>query len=231
MLIKAVVFDFGGILAEGRLQTEPFEADLLQHLRGLGYQVRMTDLRHAQEAALGHLEDVRTSNRELSFEEVYSEVLTRLGVPVEEEIMAHMYELYRRNFSVAFFPGVEDLLRALSEKYDLAILSNTLSDIPRRFIAEQGLAELFRTIVCSRDLGIRKPDERIFRHVLDQLETTPREAIFVGDTLKEDMVGARKVGLTSIWVRENEEEADPECAPDYTVKAVLELPKILKKIE
>ena len=233
MRIKAVVFDFGGTLAEGRLQTEPFEAAIFEYLHSLGYQVSFTELRQSQRAALNRLERVRVSHREMSFEEVYAEVLTRLGIPVEEETLNHLYDLYRRNFPEVLFPGVDNLLRSLSEKYELAVLSNTMNDMPRRTLAKLGLADLFKAVVCSRDLGIRKPDERAFRHVLDQIRVTSSEAVFVGDTLKEDIAGARRVGMTAIWVKDEGDEIPPECEypPHYTVKTVLELPLILRKIE
>ena len=234
MRIKAVVFDFGGTLAEGELQTAPFEAELLQYLRSLGYQVWLTDLRASQRASLSRLERVRASHRELSFEEVYTEVLIRLYIPPEEETLNHLYELYCANFAVTLLPGVEDLLRGLSDGYKLAVLSNTLSDMPRRFLASQGLADLFKAIVCSKDLGIRKPDERTFMHVLEEVEAAPSEAVFVGDTLKEDVEGAGRVGMTTVWVKKgNMEETPSECEhpPRYTITTVLELSQILREIE
>jgi len=230
MRVKAIVFDFGGTLAEGGLQTEPFEAEILEYFHSLGYQVSFTELRQSQRAALNRLERVRVSHREMSFEEVYTEVLARLGIPVEEEALNHLYVLYRRNFPEMLLPGVDNLLRSLSERYKLAVLSNTMNDMPRRTLAKLGLADLFEAVVCSRDLGIRKPHEGAFRHVLEQLEASPEETVFVGDTPKEDIAGARRVGMIAVWVKNSEEEPPPECRPHYTVRTVLELPQILRKI-
>ncbi|RJS90381.1 HAD family hydrolase [Candidatus Bathyarchaeota archaeon] len=233
MGIQAVIFDFGGTLAEGGLEVASFEADLLECLSSLGYRVSRADLRASQRAALGRLGRTRARWRELSFEDVYGEVLRRLKIPVEEEILGHLYEVYRRNFTVALIPGVEDLLRRLSGRYRLAVLSNTMSDIPRRFLMAQGLGGLFEVIVCSRDLGIRKPDARAFRYVLDRIGASPRKAVFVGDSLEEDIKGAKSVGMTAVWVRGEREGKvqDLDYPPDYVIDTVLELPRVLATME
>lgn len=231
MRIEAIIFDFGGTLAEGGLEARSFEADLLEYLRSLGYRIPLRDIKEVQRAALNRLQRVRARRRELPFEEVYTEFLRRLNIP-PEEVLEHLYELYRKNFTVDLIPGAEGLLRHLSGDYKLAVLSNTMSDIPRRFLTARGLGELFEVIVCSSDLGVRKPDERAFRYVLDRVELSPREAVFVGDSLEEDIAGARKVGLTAIWVRgEREGEiSNLEYPPNYVIKTVRGLPPVMKKI-
>lgn len=232
MHIEAVIFDFGGTLAEGGLEVPPFEVDLLEYLRSLGYRLSLMDLRGSQRAALNRLQRVRARRRELSFEEVYTEFLRRLNLPQEEEVLDHLYELYRKNFTVDLIPGAEDLLRRLSEDYKLAVLSNTMSDIPRRFLAARGLIELFEVVTCSSDLGVRKPDERSFKYVLDRVELSPREVVFVGDSLEADIMGARRVGMTAIWVRGGREEgiSNLEYPPNYIIKTVRELPLVMRKI-
>lgn len=231
MRIEAVIFDFGGTLAEGGLQAPPFEADLLGYLQSLGYRVSLMDLRGSQRAALDRLQRVRTRSRELSFKEVYTEFLRRLNIP-PAEVLDHLYELYRKNFSVNLIPGAEVLLRRLSEDYKLAVLSNTMSDIPRRFLTARGLGELFKVVVCSSDLGVRKPDERAFKYVLDRVEVSPRETVFVGDSLEADIEGAKRVGMTAIWVRGGREGgiSNLEYPPDHVIKTVLELPLVMRKI-
>jgi putative hydrolase of the HAD superfamily len=62
------------------------------------------------------------------------------------------------------------------------------------------LRERFDAIVFSYELGIRKPDARIYHRALDSIDTRPAEAIFVGDGGSEEHRGAREVGMKTVLV-------------------------------
>jgi putative hydrolase of the HAD superfamily len=88
-------------------------------------------------------------------------------------------------------------------------------------------AKFFELIVCSRDLGIRKPNPEIFKYVLDSLKVKPSEAVHVGDNVEADMLGAENVGITPIWIK------TPGETPwrGYAISTICELPEYLSKIE
>jgi len=62
------------------------------------------------------------------------------------------------------------------------------------------LRERFDAAVFSFELGVRKPDARMFRHVLDALGVPPDAAIFVGDGGSDEHRGARAVGMSTVFV-------------------------------
>jgi len=225
-LIRAVTFDFGGTLATGKLDAEAYREGLLNYLHSLGYGISKASLREAISGMLSTLERVQAKNLELKFEEVYAGVLSKLGIPPREEFLDHVYQLYSENFHSEIVPGAERTLEALHPKYKLAVISNATSDLCRRILKENGLNKLFQVIVVSRDLGIRKPDPQIFRYTLEKLQVKPDEAVHVGDSLEEDVLGAKRAGLRAIWIKgeskENAEEAD--CV----IHAITELPRIIE---
>src|SRR5207249_6798627 len=95
--------------------------------------------------------------------------------------------------------GHVPLLRALSERYRLAIVSNFYGNLAT-VCRDAGIAEFFALIVDSARVGWTKPDLRIFRVALDALGVGAAGAVFVGDSLARDMAGARGAGIRHIWL-------------------------------
>ena len=227
MRIKAVILDFGGTLADGDLDWDPYHEELRSYLAGQGYDVEMADLKRAIKGALDGLERVRLRGEERTFEEVYANALLKLGVQLEDEDLKAIHGIFKRHYINSFHPCTERVLDELSGKYKVALLSNTMSDQPRVSLAEKRLDRHFALIICSRDLGVRKPNPRIFRHVLRELGVKPEEAVHVGDNIEADMEGAEGVGITPIWIR----NSDSPPWHGYAIDSICDLPELLRKIE
>jgi len=72
-----------------------------------------------------------------------------------------------------------------------------------------GLGELLEVMVISEEVGMKKPDPRIFRMTLDRLGVDASEAVFVGDNLELDIAGARGVGMRALWLNPDGKEVPP----------------------
>ena len=97
-------------------------------------------------------------------------------------------------------PGVLSRLRAGGAR--LAVVSNwdvSLHDVLER----TGLRPLVDAVVISAELGVAKPDPAIFRAALDRLGAGPDGALHVGDSLEDDVAGARAAGLEAVLVARN----------------------------
>jgi putative hydrolase of the HAD superfamily len=84
------------------------------------------------------------------------------------------------------------------------------------------------TAVVSIDFGRRKPHPAIFLEAVRRLDATPATALFVGDSLGDDVGGARAAGLDSVWI--NWSGAPPPAdapQPTYTIRALTELRGVL----
>jgi len=96
------------------------------------------------------------------------------------------------------FPDALPTLRGLHEQSKpLAVVSNWDPALPT-LLAELGLAEFFNFVLPSAEIGIEKPDGRIFRLALQRLGLRSQEVVHVGDQYEADVVGARAVGITPI---------------------------------
>jgi HAD superfamily hydrolase (TIGR01549 family) len=96
------------------------------------------------------------------------------------------------------FPDVLPTLCSLREQgKTLAVVSNWDPALPT-LLAELGLAEFFAFILPSAEVGVEKPDGRIFSLALQRLGLEPQEAAHIGDNYEADVVGAQAVGITPI---------------------------------
>jgi putative hydrolase of the HAD superfamily len=227
MKIKVVLLDFGGTLADGALDRESYHATIRNFLISQGYDVSIKDLKRALRSALRYLEKVRAKGLEMTFEETYSMFLSNLGVKHDIDMLDDLHDIYRRHYNTQFFPCTEYILEELSSKYKIALVSNTMSDQPKKLLREAGLDRFFDLIYCSSDLGIRKPNPEIFKRVLNEFGIDPSEAVHVGDSVDADMRGAEKAGITGIWIK------TPGQAPwnGYAINNICELSKFLEKLD
>jgi putative hydrolase of the HAD superfamily len=89
------------------------------------------------------------------------------------------------------------LVAELKTSYSIALCSNTQPKLFRELIEESDIKELFDVIVSSSEIGIMKPDHKIFEHTLQLLGTFPEETVFIDDR-QVNIEGARALGIQSI---------------------------------
>jgi putative hydrolase of the HAD superfamily len=115
---------------------------------------------------------------------------------------------------VSLDPETIPTLQTLRSQKKLALVSNF--DHPSHvytLLAKLGLTSFFDTVVVSGDVGVEKPDPRIFAPALTKTQLQPDNALYVGDTL-DDVRGARAAGLTPILIRRDDADQSP-VASDY----------------
>ncbi len=224
MEIKAVILDFGGTLADGGLDWDPYHETIRSFLASHGYNIPMNKLKRALRGALSDLNRIRAKGKEMTFEEVYANFLYKLEVRYDNEMLEYLHENFKRHYISPFFPCVEEVLEALSSKYKVALLSNTMSDQPRLLLEGAGYDKCFDAIYCSRDLGVRKPNPEIFDIVLTQLGVHPLNTIHVGDSVEADMYGARESGITGVWIK----APDQPVWNGHAIASICDLPDLLK---
>ncbi len=133
------------------------------------------------------------------------------------------------------------LLARLKKKHKLAVVSN-FAHAPGFWKVLQyfDLPRFFDALVVSAEVGFRKPHPRIFETALESLNVKAKEALFVGDSLKADIYGAKMMGLKTVYVenaglRKNPYaiagELDPfPIEPDVKIPNLQELLNILPSV-
>jgi len=141
---------------------------------------------------------------------------------------ARLAELYWEAFcrSSALNPGAEAVLQRLSETHRLGMITNGYSDSQRGRLAAAGLLEVFDPLLISEEVGVAKPDVRIFDMALRHLALPPEAALYVGDSISHDREGCRAAGIDFCHFRGQTVSHDLPAAR-YSITALTELISIV----
>ncbi|RZJ90494.1 MAG: noncanonical pyrimidine nucleotidase, YjjG family [Chryseobacterium sp.] len=97
------------------------------------------------------------------------------------------------------FEGAIQVLEYLSKKYTLHIISNGFKETTLTKMDLCALNPYFENVIISEDVGVNKPDQRIFRYALDKSGASIEESIMIGDSLEADIYGAQNFGMEAIF--------------------------------
>jgi putative hydrolase of the HAD superfamily len=128
-------------------------------------------------------------------------------------------------------PAAMRTLDALAAHYRLALVTNGAPHIQWEKIEAAGMRSRFAAVLISAEIGIGKPDRRIFDAALGAIGASARDAVMVGDSIERDIVGARGAGLRTIWL-DRSGDTPPRTAPaNVRITELAELPTALATIE
>ncbi|HOP06691.1 MAG TPA: HAD family hydrolase [candidate division Zixibacteria bacterium] len=160
----------------------------------------------------------RAWNEALSKHEIVDEALA--------ETMSARYMAVKRKNPFLFEDTIPTLER-LRDNYRLAILTNGLIDLQQDKVDIAGLRDYFEIIMVSGEIGIGKPDRRIFESVHEKLGLRIDQTVMVGNSLKSDIAGARSIGMKSIWLNRKGESPDFDLLPELEIPNLTQLFTIL----
>ena len=138
----------------------------------------------------------------ISEEEHWAAVTRRLHLPESETQAIHE----------EFFAGdvidlhLLDFMRALRKQYKVGLISNAWSGL-RPWIISKKFEDVFDAMTISAEVGVMKPDARIYRIALEKLGVAPAESVFLDD-FPENVAGARAVGMQAIHFKQVDQALD-----------------------
>ncbi|KAA0550104.1 HAD family hydrolase [Bacillus sp. BGMRC 2118] len=126
------------------------------------------------------------------------------------------------------FEGTINMLSELkNSQYKLGMITNGKTDFQKATIHALKLAEFFDDIIISEEIGLKKPDGRIFEASLHNLKVSEEQAIYIGDHPAHDIKAAGDVGLHTIWKR-NDYWGNADTK--YSFESMRELPSLIEHI-
>lgn len=131
--------------------------------------------------------------------------------------LSEAYGAVRDETGIVPYDDVAALLDDLRTRYRLGLLTNGPSDMQWEKIRSLGFGAAFDAVVVAGDVGIYKPDPRVFAMLVDRLGTRPEATLFVGDSYPLDIVGAHRAGLRTAWVRKDGATPPDEIAADIEI--------------
>ncbi len=193
---RVLLFDFGGTLdAEG----VPWKERFFRVAREEGLNLPQEEFDAAFYGATDALEG--TISRSAGFGETVERVSEGLAARLGRE--KPLWKRIRDRFTADSRRQLSEsaaLLSRLRKRHAIGIVSNFYGNLPA-VCDEAGLSPSIGAAIDSTLVGCKKPDPRIFQAALDALGAAPADAVFVGDSLKRDMAGARAMGMRHVWLR------------------------------
>lgn len=149
------------------------------------------------------------------------------GLIRHHQICPEEYFQYTYNVNVGDFLTNDFKLQQVLQAIDLpkVVFSNSPKSYINKVLQELGIcncfSKIYDIIFCEYQ---GKPNRASYQRVLADLNITPTECIFVDDTLS-NIEGANSLGITSIWIRPNEEQQT-----EWSLTDIYELPKLITEI-
>jgi putative hydrolase of the HAD superfamily len=124
------------------------------------------------------------------------------------------------------FPDAHAVVAALSEHYEIALMSNADDDFLQECLDRNKFE--FKTIVSSEEAQAIKPDPAIFQHLADRLGLGTHEILYAGDNPIPDVLGPKRAGMPTVWVNRAWARKPRNIPyPDFRVRSLSEMVPLL----
>ena len=244
MTVHGVIFDLGSTLIEFRGNwgdiLRQMSGDLIAYLRDYGFNLdsEVFDRRY-QEVVDQFYTRGQQDWIEYTAEYTLRYVLAEFGYPeVSDQVLKDGLAAAYAQGELLWQP-FDDAYRTLDELkergHKIGLISNARDAANvERLIDNARLRPWLDPIVISANVGVRKPNPRIFKIVLDYWRLPPEQVVMAGDMLGADILGAHNVGMRGVWATmQAEREANAAhvhtVVPDATISSLSELPPLLEK--
>lgn len=169
----------------------------------------------------------------IEYQEVFDDLLQEVLGYIDYRILAAGIVAYRRarEGALVAYPHVNlALLRLFRMRLKLAVVSDAPKLQVWMRLVQLGVDNFFDVVVAFDDTGRRKPAPEPFQKALELLEVAPHEAIMVGDWAERDIVGAKELGMTTVFARYGDTFGTVHSGADFEIADVLELIPVVEKL-
>ena len=187
MTIKAIIFDYGGVLI--RMMNERPRQQLAERL-GVALLDVYRAVFESEAARLGAVGRITT-------EQLWQSVADAVGVPYREISGLYWQFWSADGLNLQVIEYIRGLRRKRKARCKIGLLSNANDDLRAMLTDRWQIADLFDDIVISAEVHDAKPNAAIYRLALERLDVLPAQAVFVDD-MPQNVEGARSVGMYAV---------------------------------
>ena len=225
MAVDAVIFDWGGTLTPwhtvdhvalwrdvcaGHFQEQEISERTASAIRAAESELWIAAEREHRSATMDH-------------------VFERAGVTPTAEFLASYFEAWEPHTLTD--PDAPELLRRLrADGIKIGVLSNTMwpRDVHQQFFVRDGIDGLIDGAVYSSEIDWTKPHPEAFRAAMAAIGVTdPASCVFVGDRPFDDIFGARRLGMRTVFIPHSNLPAHDGGVPDAVITRLADLPAVL----
>ena len=223
-MIRAVIFDLDNTLVDFmKMKADAIDA-AIRAMTDAGLTLSTADIR----ARIDRI----YKERGIEFQSVFDQLLYEHFKRVDYKILSAGVLAYRRAREAALvtYPHVTMTLMELAKMH---VRLGVVSDAPAKEawlrLTYLNLHHMFDAVVTFDDTRRRKPSPVPFRKALKLLDVEASEALMVGDWAERDMVGAKKVGMKTIFARYGDTFGTVHSQADYDIDDIAEVVTIVRK--
>lgn len=204
-MIKAVFFDLYQTLVCYDPPREKIQADALKEFgidttpEKMLYPITAADEFIHQEHSRLSIGKRSDEDKKALWGQYQAVLIKKAGIEPTKELIRHILgKMQQIKFKPILYGDVLPTLTELKEKgLILGLISNVDNDITQ-LCQDLGLMPFLQVMITSLDSGYNKPQPEIFKEAVRQASVQPREAIYVGDQYRIDVIGAKQAGMLGI---------------------------------
>ena len=166
-------------------------------------------------------------------QQVFDDYLKQVRGEVSNKILAAGVVAYRRarEATLLVYPNVnKTLIELLKIQIRLAVVSDAPSREAWMRLYYLNLHHVFDPVLTFDDTGVRKPSPEPFKMALKKINAQPDEALMIGDWPDRDVVGAKQIGMKTIFARYGDTLGTKESGADWDVNDIYEIVGIVKEL-
>lgn len=221
---KLLIFDaYGTLISTGNGSIEAVERMLSLQDKAIEAKAFYADWKkyhrkHIDECIAGEFiceKDIFVKDLRVLYE------LYDINRPFEKDVNFMLESLVGRKV----FPEVAEAIAKLRNRYRVVIGSTTDTEPLLTNMRQNQL--MVDKVYTSEMIGKYKPDVRFYQYILEQEGYHAKDAVFIGDSLVDDIAGPQKVGIITILVdRKGVHEESNDVKPDYVVRSIAEIEEL-----
>ncbi|MFH1285479.1 MAG: HAD family hydrolase [Candidatus Micrarchaeota archaeon] len=231
--IKAVFFDLDGTLYTYRGEAPQVKSELnaLQFF-SKKYKLSIFEA-HSQyiRAKKAYVKSQSGTPASGDREKWFLALLNSCGIR-DAKLAKQMRALYWKTLlrEIAPYADFKLIYPRIKQKYITGVISDGIRKFQLPRLNKVGCK--FDYILFSSDVGVEKPNEKIYLYALKLAKVKPHEAVYIGDRPWRDVKGAKQLGIHTIWLRRGyippyDCPLPKDCEPEFTIESFLELGALL----
>lgn len=237
MQVMAVLFDLFDtllLLEKNEAYYPPSLKKLYEFLSQKGIKTPFKDFKRVYfEVRDKFYSESSKSLEEPHFNLRIAETLNRLGYNFEQSdpIVTGATEAFSEEFMryVSLDPDALETLERLREKYKLGLISNfAIPECGWKLLEKFSLKQFFDVVIISGEVNRRKPSAEIFERASKAIGVEASKTVFVGDMLDLDVIGPKKVGMKTVFIKRRPMEENADAKPDKVITRLIELLAVLE---
>jgi putative hydrolase of the HAD superfamily len=223
-MIKAVIFDLDNTLVDFMAMKRQAIDAAIHAMRDAGLSLPAEEIRRRIDAIY--------EERGIEFQNVFDQLLFDEFSKIDYKILSSGIIAYRRAREAALVP-YPHVYMTLVELAKMRLKLAVVSDAPAREawlrLCYLNFHHIFDVVVTFDDTGERKPNPGPFRKALERLDVKPEEALMVGDWAERDVVGAKQVGMKTVFARYGDTFGTVVSNADYDIDDIAQVIEIVRK--